>query len=47
MGGRRERGDDLAEKVRAYHVPDFSQWKREEAFEKAFGELMRDLKASG
>ena len=40
-------GEDLAEKVREYHVPDFSQWKQEDAFEKAFGELMRDLKASG
>jgi len=40
-------GEDLAEKVREYHVPDFSQWKDEDAFEKAFGELMRDLKASG
>ena len=40
-------GEDLAQKVREYHIPDFSQWKDEDAFEKAFGELMRDLKATG
>lgn len=40
-------GEDLAKTVRAYHVPDFSQWKQEDAFEKAFGELMRDLRAEG
>ncbi len=38
-------GEDLAKTVRAYHIPDFSQWKQEDAFEKAFGDLMRDLRA--
>ena len=28
-------GEDLAKTVRAYHIPDFSQWKQEDAFEKA------------
>ena len=38
-------GEDLAKTVRAYHIPDFSRWKQEDAFEKAFGDLMRDLRA--
>ena len=38
-------GQDLARLVRAYHVPDFSTWKDHDSFEKAFGGLLRDLKA--
>jgi hypothetical protein len=26
----------LAEEVRKYHIPDFSNWKNHDAFEKAF-----------
>jgi TIR domain/Pentapeptide repeats (8 copies) len=37
-------GEDLAAIVRAYHIPDFSEWKHEDAFEKAFADLMRDLR---
>lgn len=37
-------GEDLAKTVREYHIPDFSQWKQEDVFEKAFDELMRDLR---
>ena len=37
-------GEDLAEKVREYHIPDFSKWKDEDEFEKAFATLMRDLR---
>lgn len=38
-------GRDLAEAVRAYHIPDFSQWKDHDAFEAAFARLLADLKA--
>jgi len=37
-------GEDLAEKVREFHIPDFSNWKHEDDFEKAFADLMRDLR---
>ena len=38
-------GEDLAEKVREFHIPtNFSKWKTEDAFEKAFADLMRDLR---
>ena len=29
-------GEDLAEEVRKYHIPDFSHWKNHDAFEAAF-----------
>jgi hypothetical protein len=31
--------------VRRYSIPDFSNWKNDDAFEQAFGHLLRDLKA--
>lgn len=37
-------GEDLATEVRQYFIPDFSKWKEHDAFEKAFGRLLRDLK---
>ena len=38
-------GEDLAEVVRRYFIPDFSNWKDHESFEAAFAHLLRDLKA--
>jgi len=38
-------GKDLAEEVREYFIPDFSNWKNRDAFENAFAKLLRDLKA--
>jgi len=38
-------GKDLAIELREYFVPDFSNWKDHDAFEKAFDRLLRDLKA--
>jgi TIR domain-containing protein/pentapeptide repeat protein len=38
-------GEDLAEEVRSYFIPDFSNWKDHDAFEAAFDRLLRDLKA--
>ena len=37
-------GEDLAERVREYFIPDFSNWKDHDAFEQAFARLLRDLK---
>ena len=38
-------GQDLAEEIRSYHIPDFSNWKNHDAFESAFADLLRDLRA--
>jgi uncharacterized protein YjbI with pentapeptide repeats len=38
-------GKDLAKEVREYFIPDFSNWKDHDDFEKAFDRLLRDLKA--
>jgi hypothetical protein len=38
-------GKDLAEVIREYHIPDFSNWKDRDSFEKALSGLLRDLKA--
>jgi hypothetical protein len=39
-------GEDLAEEVRKYHIPNFSNWKNHDAFEAAFARLEKDLHAS-
>lgn len=39
-------GEDLAEEVRGYFIPDFSNWKSHDELEKAFARLLADLKAS-
>jgi hypothetical protein len=36
----------LAEEVRKYHIPDFSNWKNHDAFERAFTRLEKDLRTS-
>lgn len=38
-------GKDLAKEVREYFIPDFSNWKDHDAFEKAFARLLHDLRA--
>lgn len=38
-------GKDLAVEVREYFIPDFSNWKDQDAFEAAFDKLLRDLTA--
>ena len=38
-------GRDLAEEVRQYFIPDFSNWKDHDAFEKSFDKLLADLKS--
>ena len=37
-------GEDLAEEVREYFIPDFSNWKVPDAFDAAFARLLKDLK---
>lgn len=38
-------GKDMAREVREYHIPDFSNWKDHDSYQKAFERLLRDLKA--
>jgi len=40
------RRDKLAEEVRKYHLPDFSNWKNPAAFERGFARLEKDLRTS-
>lgn len=39
-------GKDLAVEVREFFIPDFSNWKSHDDFEKAFKRLLFDLKPS-
>jgi hypothetical protein len=39
-------GEDLAEEVRSYFIPDFSNWNSHDDFERSFIRLYADLKAS-
>jgi len=38
-------GKDLAEEIRQYFIPDFSQWKEHDSYQSALGRLVGDLKA--
>jgi TIR domain-containing protein len=38
-------GKDLAREIREFFIPDFSNWKHHDAYLKAFGRLMKDLRA--
>lgn len=42
-----DRGKDSAREVREYFIPDFSNWKDHDSYQKAFRELERGLKAEG
>jgi hypothetical protein len=39
-------GKDLGVEIREYFIPDFTDWKDHDAFEAAFGRLIRDLKTA-
>jgi hypothetical protein len=39
-------GKDSAIEILEYHIPDFSNWKDHDAFEKAFARLLDDLKTN-
>ena len=38
-------GKDMAREVREYFIPDFSNWKDYDSYQRAFDRLLRDLKA--
>jgi hypothetical protein len=38
-------GKDSAREIREYFIPDFSNWKDHDAYQKAFGRLLKDLQA--
>jgi len=38
-------GKDSAREIREYFIPDFSNWKEHDEYQKAFGRLMGYLKA--
>jgi hypothetical protein len=40
-------GVDLAEEIRQYFIPDFSNWKDHDSYREAFDRLVGDLKQSG
>ncbi len=40
-------GKDSAREIREYFIPDFSNWKDHDSFQKAFQRLINDLKAHG
>jgi hypothetical protein len=41
-----DRGLDSAREVREYYIPDFSEWKDHDSYQKAFQRLVADLKAT-
>ena len=40
-----DRGIDSAREIREYFIPDFSNWKDHDSYQRAFERLLRDLKA--
>jgi hypothetical protein len=38
-------GMNLAEEIRQYFIPDFSNWKEHDSYRIAFDRLVKDLKA--
>jgi TIR domain/Pentapeptide repeats (8 copies) len=40
-------GKDSAREIREYFIPDFSDWKNHDSYERAFQRLLKDLKAEG
>ena len=40
-----DRGIDSAREIREYFIPDFSDWKDHDSYQKAFQRLVKDLKA--
>lgn len=40
-------GKDSAREIREYFVPDFSNWKAHDSYQKAFERLLKDLSAGG
>ena len=40
-------GKDSAVEILEYHIPDFSDWKNHDSYQKVFLHLVRDLKTMG
>jgi hypothetical protein len=40
-------GKDSAREIREYFIPDFSNWKDHDSYQRAFERLLRDLKSTG
>jgi hypothetical protein len=40
-----DEGIDLAEEIREYYIPDFSDWKNHDSYTKGFEKLLGGLKA--
>lgn len=40
-----DEGKDLATEIREYYIPDFSEWKNHDPYQREFGKLLRDLRA--
>jgi hypothetical protein len=38
-------GMDAVDEIRGYYIPDFTQWKDHDQYQKAFDRLLRDMKA--
>jgi uncharacterized protein YjbI with pentapeptide repeats len=39
-----DEGKDLAVEIREYYIPDFSEWKSHDSYQKEFEKLLRDLR---
>ena len=39
-----DEGKDLAKEIREYYIPDFSEWKNHDLYQKEFEKLLRGLK---
>jgi hypothetical protein len=37
-------GEDLATEIREYYIPDFSEWKNHDPYQREFEKLLRDLR---
>ena len=42
-----DEGKDLATEVREYYIPDFSNWKNHDPYQKEFDKMLRDLRTEG
>jgi hypothetical protein len=42
-----DEGKDLAVEIREFYIPDFSEWKNPDPYQKEFEKLLRDLRTDG
>jgi hypothetical protein len=42
-----DEGEDLATEIREYYIPDFSEWKSHDPYQREFEKLLRDLRTEG